>query len=241
MSPSATSTAIVTGAGSGVGRACALKLAAEGWNVALLGRRADALAATLTLAGPSASDRLVAYVCDIGEATAVAQTGTAILTRFGRIDALINAAGTNIPRRALAELSYADYHATLGANLHGAFHCTQAVLPTMRQQGSGTIVNVNSEAGLKASPKAGVAYVVSKFGLVGLTQTINAEERPHGIRACSIFPGDINTPLLDKRPMPPPAEARAKMLCPEDVAACIWLAVSLPRHVVIEELLVRPL
>lgn len=241
MSSSINSIALVTGAGSGVGRACVLKLAAEGWSVALLGRRADALAETVALAGPAAASRLATFPCDIGDPTAVALVGTAVLSRFGRIDALINAAGTNIPRRSLAELSLSDYQATLATNLHGALHCAQAVLPAMRKQGGGTIININSEAGLKASPKAGAAYVVSKFGLVGLTQTINAEERAHGIRACSLFPGDINTPLLDKRPVPPPAELRAKMLQAEDIAACAWLVISLPRHAVIEELLVRPL
>ena len=104
----------------------------------------------------------------------------------------------------------------------------------------GTIVNIVSDAGKLASPKAGPAYVMSKFGLAGLTQAINAEERTQGIRACAIFPGDIDTPLLDKRPAPPGAEARAKMLQPEDVAACVLLAIQLPARAVVEEILVRP-
>ena len=99
---------------------------------------------------------------------------------------------------------------------------------------------INSEAGKIANAKAGAAYVASKFGLTGLVQSLNAEERVRGIRACSIFPGDVNTPLLDRRPQPPPPEARAKMLQPEDVAEAIWLAVSLPGRAVIEELLIRP-
>jgi NAD(P)-dependent dehydrogenase (short-subunit alcohol dehydrogenase family) len=236
-----TPTAIVTGAGSGVGRACVLKLATEGWAVALVGRRADALAETIAHADSAAQARLLPCPCDIGDPEAVTRTVAAVVDRFGRVDALVNAAGTNIPRRAFGELTLEDYHATLATNLHGAFHCTRAVLPVMRQQGTGTIINVNSEAGLRASAKSGAAYVVSKFGLTGLTQTINAEERAHGIRACSIFPGDIDTSLLDKRPEPPPAAARARMMRPEDIAACIWLALSLPPRAVVEELLVRPL
>jgi NADP-dependent 3-hydroxy acid dehydrogenase YdfG len=97
-----------------------------------------------------------------------------------------------------------------------------------------------SDAGLQASAKAGAAYVASKFGQRGLVQSINAEERVHGIRATAIFPGDINTPLLDKRPTPPPQEARAKMLQPEDVTACVMLAINLPDRAIIEELLIRP-
>src|SRR5258705_290248 len=86
----------------------------------------------------------------------------------------------------------------------------------------------NVKAVKKASPKAGPAYVMSKFGLAGLTQSINSEERSNGVRACAIFPGDIDTPLLDRRPAPPSAEARARMLQPDDVSACALLAISLP-------------
>jgi NADP-dependent 3-hydroxy acid dehydrogenase YdfG len=110
----------------------------------------------------------------------------------------------------------------------------------MRKHGGGTIVNIVSDAGLLANAKAGAAYVAGKFGVAGLTQSINAEERGNGIRACAIFPGDINTPLLDKRPVPPPAEAREKMLQPEDVAECVMLAINLPSRAVVEQLLVRP-
>jgi NAD(P)-dependent dehydrogenase (short-subunit alcohol dehydrogenase family) len=110
----------------------------------------------------------------------------------------------------------------------------------MRARQSGTIVNVVSDAGKQASPKAGVAYVMSKFGLAGLTQSINAEERGNGIRASAIFPGDIDTPILDLRPSPPPPEARRRMLEAGDVAACVLLAVNLPPRAAVEEILIRP-
>ena len=110
----------------------------------------------------------------------------------------------------------------------------------MRARGSGTIVNIVSDAGKAASPKAGPGYVISKFGMAGLTSAINAEERGRGIRACSIFPGDIDTPILDKRPAPPDAAARAKMMQPEDIAECVLLAINLPARAIIEEMLVRP-
>jgi len=137
-------------------------------------------------------------------------------------------------------LSMEDYHAMIDTNLNGAYYCVQAFLPQMRARGSGTIVNIVSDAGKQASPKAGPAYVMSKFGLAGLTQSINAEERGHGIRACAVFPGDIDTPLLDKRPLVPTAEARAKMLQPEDVAEAALLAINLPSRAVVEELIIRP-
>src|SRR5881409_1637263 len=101
----------------------------------------------------------------------------------------------------------------------------------MRARKSGTVINIISDAGKQASPKAGPAYVMSKFGLAGLTQSINAEERAHGIRACGIFPGDIDTPLLNRRPQPPDAAARANMMRAEDVADCALLCINLPANV----------
>lgn len=231
--------AVVTGAGSGVGQAVAWQLAREGWRVALIGRRKNALEETVRLAGEHAA-QLRVFPGDIGNAEAVAGMSQAVLAEFGTVEVLVNAAGTNAPRRALEVLSLPDYHEMINTNLHGAYYCVQAFLPGMRARGSGTIVNVSSEAGKQASPKSGPAYVMSKFGLAGLTQSINAEERGRGVRACGIFPGDIDTPLLDKRPNPPDAAARAKMMRAEDVAACVVFCINLPAHVFVEEMLIRP-
>lgn len=237
---STTPVAVVTGAGSGVGRATALKFAGEGWHVVLVGRRAAALDETIALAPVAQRGALHAMPCDLGQPDAIAALARDVLARLGRIDVLVNAAGNNIPKRSLADLSRADYTAVMDANVNGVLYLVQAVLPAMRKAGAGTIVNVGSEAGLQASPKAGAAYVVSKFGLTGLTQTINAEERPNGVRACCVFPGDIDTPLLNKRPTPPPPEARARMMQPEDIAACVWFAATLPARATVEEILIRP-
>jgi len=230
------STTVVTGAGSGVGRAIALKFAGQGWNVALVGRRTDALAETIALAGAEGANRMAAFRCDVGNWEDVAAMGTAVLARFAEVDVLVNAAGTNVPRRGFDVLSIDDWHVVIATNLHGAYYCVRAFLPGMRERQAGTIVNINSDVGRMARDLAGAAYVCSKFGLTGLTQQINAEERTHGIRACSIFPRDINTPLLDKRPQPPSPEARAQMMQPEDIAECVWLASTLPSRVVLDEI-----
>ncbi len=232
--------AVVTGAGSGVGRATVHQLAALGWTVALVGRRAEALKETIQLAPAGARKRLTAFPCDVGAATAIDAIAAAVLKKFGHVDVLVNGAGINIPQRSLSVLSRADYAAVMSANINGALFAVQAFLPGMRARGAGTIVNVCSDAGKKASPKAGAAYVISKFGMTGLTQSINEEERQNGIRGCCIFPGDINTPILDKRPIPPPPEARPLMLQAEDVAACVVFVVSLPARALVEELMVRP-
>jgi NAD(P)-dependent dehydrogenase (short-subunit alcohol dehydrogenase family) len=231
--------AVVTGAGSGVGQATALALLKQGWRVALIGRRAAALAETVKLAGDAGAQTLECP-CDIGDAAAVEVMAEKVLAAFGVVQVLVNAAGTNAPKRALEVLSLEDYRGMMDANLNGAYYCVQAFLPGMRARGSGTIVNVVSDAGKQASPKAGPAYVMSKFGLAGLTQSINAEERGRGVRACALFPGDIDTPLLAKRPVIPDAAAREKMMRPEDIADCVLLCINLPPRVVVEEMLVRP-
>ncbi len=233
--PRPVNTAVVTGAGSGVGRAIALRFAAEGWRVALVGRRTTILVETAALAGPD-DGRVAVFPCDVSAANAVATMGTAVLARFGVVDVLVNAAGINVLRRSFDTLSLDDWHAVLATNLHGAYYCVRAFLPGMRARRTGTIININSDVGKVARDLAGVAYVSSKFGLMGLTQQINAEERANGVRACSICPRDINTPLLDKRPQPPAPDVRARMLQPEDLAACVWLAATLPSRAVVEEI-----
>jgi NAD(P)-dependent dehydrogenase (short-subunit alcohol dehydrogenase family) len=163
-----------------------------------------------------------------------------VLAELGEVEVLVNAAGTNAPRRALEVLSLEDYRAMIDTNLNGAYYCVQSFLPQMRARGSGTIVNIVSDAGKQANPKAGPAYVMSKFGLAGLTQSINCEERLRGVRACAIFPGDIDTPLLDKRPLVPDAAARSKMMQADDIADCALLCINLPPRAIVEEMIVRP-
>ncbi|MDX1952624.1 MAG: SDR family NAD(P)-dependent oxidoreductase [Verrucomicrobiota bacterium] len=231
-------TAVITGAGSGVGSATALKLAAAGWRVALLGRRLETLQATAVSCANGSQVSI--HVCDISKQAEVETVARKILEQFAAVDALINAAGTNAPRRSLELLSLHDYHQLMDTNLNGAYYCVQAFLPGMRARKSGTIVNIVSDAAKQASAKAGPAYVMSKFGLLGLTQAINAEEKGNGVRACAILPGDIDTPLLDKRPSPPPAEARANMLQAEDIAECVFMVLTLPSRAIVEELLIRP-
>src|SRR5574342_289109 len=136
-------TAVVTGAGSGVGRSIALKFAAEGWRVALVGRRLEPLEETRDLLAPAARGEAGVFCCDVQDAVAVEAMAAAVLARFGRVDVLVNSAGTNVPKRMLREVSLEDWHTILGTNLHGAFYCVRAFLPSMRSRGAGTIVNIN--------------------------------------------------------------------------------------------------
>jgi NADP-dependent 3-hydroxy acid dehydrogenase YdfG len=231
--------AVITGASSGVGRATALSLARAGWRVGLAARRKDALQKTIEL-GSEFSGNMNAFPLDIANRTAVNSMAKTMLEKYGRIDAVVNAAGTNIPDRSLANLTDEKYKEVFDANLVGALNVVQAFLPAMRKQQGGTIVNINSIAGQNASVLSGAAYVMSKFALAGLTQSINVEEAKHNIRATSIFPGDINTEILEKRPTPPPPEAREKMMQPQDIADCIMLVLNLPARAVVEELRIVP-
>jgi NADP-dependent 3-hydroxy acid dehydrogenase YdfG len=230
--------AIITGAGSGVGRACAIRLVKEGWSVALVGRRENVLRETASLLGDPS--RAMVITCDIADPAAVMKMTADVLDRFGEVGVLVHAAGTNVPKRSWETLTIEDYRQVIDTNLNGAFYCVRALLPAMRKKGGGTIVLIVSDAGIIANAKAGAAYVASKFAERGLAQSINAEERANGIRACAICPGDINTPILEKRPTPPSADAREKMLQPEDVAECVMLAINLPSRAIVEELVVRP-
>jgi NAD(P)-dependent dehydrogenase (short-subunit alcohol dehydrogenase family) len=230
-------TAVITGAGSGIGAAVAFRFVSEGWSVALVGRRDEALARTEALAGRNADDRVARFPCDVTDPAAVTAMGAAVLERFGAVDALVNAAGINIPQRSFEALSIEDWQAVIATNLHGAYYCVRTFLPGMRERGAGSIVNINSDVGKVARVVAGPAYVASKFGLRGLTQQINVEERANGIRACSIMPRDVNTPLLDRRLQPPSPELRARMIQPEDIAACVWLVATMQPYAIVEEIL----
>lgn len=231
--------AIVTGAGSGIGRATAVALAREGAGVAVVGRRREPLEQTLAAMTAGAGTSF-AVPADVTDADAGEQVVTEVLHRCGRIDLLVNNAGLNVPRRDLAALSVADWHAVIQVNLTGTFLMTHAVLPVMREQGTGTVVNVSSIAGMRARGFTGPAYNAAKAGVNSLTESVNLAERRHGIRCCAVCPGEVETPILDNRPQPPTAEARALMLQPEDVAQSIVFVATLPARATVELLSIFP-
>src|SRR2546421_1052514 len=231
--------AVVTGASSGLGQAIAIKLARHGYNGGGVPRRREALKKPVELANP-ADSRITPFACDVSDPAAVEKMAAEVLQQFGTVHALVNSAGINTPDRSFANLSLETFRQVIEINEVGTFLCIQAFLPTMRKQQSGTIVNISSDSAIQPSMKAGAAYVASKMAVRGMTLSLNAEERVNGIRACAIYPGDIDTPLLERRPTPPTADARKKMLAPDDVAECVLLAITLPNRAVIEELLIRP-
>lgn len=229
----------LTGAGSGIGQAGALALAEDGALVVLSGRRRDALEDTAKQI-VSAGGRAEVELLDVADAKAVQAVAAGILKRHGRVDILINSAGLNVTKRHWDTVDAEGWDTVIGVDLDGAFYVTRAVLDAMRARQDGLVVNVSSWAGRYDSFLTGPAYNAAKHGLVAMTAHLNMAEGKNGIRACVICPGEVNTPILDKRPIPVPPEVRAKMLQPRDMGETIRFLARLPAHVCISELVMAP-
>jgi NAD(P)-dependent dehydrogenase (short-subunit alcohol dehydrogenase family) len=237
--PLAGQVAVVTGAGTGIGRAAALAFAGAGARVALSGRRPGPLE-EVAEAIRGAGGEALAVAGDVSDPGEVEALFEAVRARWGRVDVLLNNAGINTNRRNIHDISLEDWQQVVAINLSGSFYCARKALEVMRGQRSGTVINLVSGAGKRAGVISGVAYSASKAAQASLTQSINAEERAFNIRACSIFPGEVDTPIIDLRPVVPSPAARAEMLLPEDVAAAILLVATLPQRAMIEEIVIRP-
>ena len=229
----------VTGAGSGIGEAAALAYAGAGMTLVLSGRREDALRAG---AGRVAATGGTARIepLDVTDGAAVQAVADGIAAREGRLDVLVNSAGLNVRRRNWQHLARAGWDEVIAVDLNGAFYCCHAVLPLMRRQGGGLIVNVSSWAGRHVGALTGPAYSAAKFGLNAMTESLNLEEGMHGIRATAVCPGEVSTPILDKRPVPVSAEERARMVQPEDCGELMLFLARMPAHVCINDLTISP-
>lgn len=224
----------VTGAGSGIGRAVAISLARAGWRLALTGRREAALRETAALLD---GEEPLILPADLTDPASV----DAAVARLSEAPALlVNNAGANLPRRHWHQLASGDARALLDVNLAAPFLTSLAVLPGMRKRGGGLIVQIASVAGKGGSAVSGPAYIAAKTGFVALSASLNAENGIHNIRSTCICPGEVATPILDLRPQPPSAEDRSRMLQPEDVAAAVLFAASMPEHVCLNEIVITP-
>ncbi len=229
----------ITGAGTGIGKAAAIALAGDGACVALTGRRKEPLE---ELAAQLKSSGAVALVKagDLTRSRSAKRITDAIVARCGRLDILVNNAGLNIAKRSWRDLEPDGADDVLRINLSGAFYCVLAALPLMRAQGDGVLIHVSSMAGRFVGPLSGPAYTASKHGVVAMSHSINVEECVNGIRSTVICPGEVATPILDKRPVPVTKAQRARMLQPEDLGDLIRYVAGLPRHMCMNEVLVTP-
>ena len=228
---------LVTGGSSGIGLATVKRLLQQGARVAIAGRSAEKLAAA---AKQLTGDNFTTYPVDVADSDAVQKMVDAVVARWGGIDLLVNNAGLNIKKRTMRELTPESWNLLIRTNLDGAFYCIHAVLPVMRRQQRGLIVNISSVAGKRAGPLGGAGYAASKFGMSALGICLGAEEKDAGIRVCNIYPGEVDTPILENRPQPVTPEQRQSILQPDDVAAAVEFVACLPGRVSVPELVIKP-
>jgi short-subunit dehydrogenase len=228
--------AAITGASSGIGKATALAFARAGIDVALVSRSREKLQAVVKEA-QALGVEAKAYVVDLAKVENVRTEMEAIAADFAPIDILVNNAGMGYTG-TLDETPLGDWQKVLDLNLTSVFQAIVGILPSMRDRGKGTIVNVASIAGKTPFPGWG-AYSVSKAGLIALSKTLAAEERPNGIRVVTFSPGAVNTPIWDTETVSADLD-RAAMLTPEIVAQSILHTALLPDGAVIEEMTLMP-
>ena len=229
----------ITGAGSGIGSATALAFAAAGMRLVLSGRRQPELqqvAEQIAQAGGSAR----VAVLDVADGDAVQAVADGIAASEGRLDMLVNSAGLNVRERNWKHLSRAGWDQVLRIDLDGTFYCCHAALPLLRKAGDGLIVNVSSWAGRHVSTLTGPAYSAAKFGVNAMTESLNIEECIHGVRATAVCPGEVATPILDKRPVPVSAADRARMVQAEDCGELMLFLARMPGHVCINDVTISP-
>jgi NADP-dependent 3-hydroxy acid dehydrogenase YdfG len=230
----------VTGGGSGIGQAGAEALAADGWTVIVSGRRKDALDTVVSGINAKGAGKAETLVLDVSQAVDVEAAAQQILAAHGRIDLLVNSAGINVPKRSWADMEISGWDKLVEINLNGVLYCMRAVLPAMRAQKDGCIINVASWAGRHVSKMPGPAYTTTKHAVLALTHSFNMDECVNGLRACCLSPAEVATPILKLRPVVPTAEEQARMLQPEDLGRTIAFVASMPPHVCVNEVLISP-
>ena len=229
----------ITGGGSGMGRAAALSLAKAGAQVVLSGRREERLVETAALIGGTGPEAMIAPL-DVSDVNAVNNVAARIEQTYGQTDILVNSAGLNVKTRTWAEGETSGFDHVMAVNVNGSFYCAKAVLPKMREQKDGLIINISSWAGRYHTNMTGPAYSASKAALIWLNESLNMEECVNGIRAVALNPGEVSTEILDNRPVPVTQEERDRMVQAEDIGDIVLFLSSLPGHVCINEMTVSP-
>lgn len=231
---------VITGGGSGIGLAIAKTLASQGCLVAIGGRREETLKqAADSWNGDGPAIRY--HTLDVADRESVNAFFAWASQELGDIDILVNSAGGNIAKRSMQDMEPDDWDRVLSINVTGAYNCMHAVLPAMRTNQSGLIVNICSVAGKRAIALGGIAYNASKFAMTALGIGVSNEEAPNNIRVTNVYPGEVNTPILDKRPVPVSEEHKQAILQPQDVADLVLTIATLPTRAHIPEVVIKPL
>ncbi len=226
----------ITGAGSGIGEASAVKLASEGFAVVLSGRTKE----TLDMVASKCEGQVSVKPLDVSNYEDVKVVFEDIISDYGRVDVLVASAGLNAKNRNWHNVSEKDFDQIIKIDLNGVFYTNRLVLEKMKEQREGLIINVSSWAGKYVTTLTGPAYTAAKHGVNALTEGINMEAGHFGVRACSLCPGEVATPILDKRPIPVSKEDKEKMVQPEDCAETVAFLAKLPPRVCINEITISP-
>ena len=242
MKPLAAKNVVVVGGGTGIGRGIAHAFAAAGCKVLAGGRRNEKLQETAKLKETAElpEQGILTDLIDVTDRDSVNQFFAAAMKQLGNIDVVVNSAGMNIKTRTMSEMTPEQWDQVMLVNATGGYNVMHAVLPHMRKQADGLIVNVSSVAGKRALTLAGVAYCASKFAMTALGTAVGNEDAPNGIRITNIYPGEVETPILEQRPAPVSAQRRAQMLQPADVGEMIVAIAALPPRAHVPELVIKP-
>lgn len=230
---------LITGGGSGIGRATANKMAKEGARIIVVGRtqtKIDETVSSIKKDGGYASG----YATDVSDQALVDDLVSSVIQEHSKIDLLLNNAGHSSKHRRLTTTTATEIQSVIDSNLIGTIYCSQAVVPYMISAEEGTIINVASIAGLSPSNLGGMIYSAVKAAVINFTGFLNDDLKNTGIRASVVIPGEVDTPILDNRPIPPDENARAKMVTAEDTAEAISMIARLPLRTNIPELQIRP-
>ena len=229
--------ALITGASSGIGEATAQVFAQAGFDVVLVARSADKLTSLAGQLERECGVKALAYPMDLAEVAAIKPAIDNIQLSFGAFDVLINSAGIGYTGR-LADMALLDWQQVMALNVTSVFQVIQAVLPNMRKQASGVVINIASIAAQQAFENWG-AYGVSKAALVALSDALRVEEAANGIRVVTLSPGAVNTPIWDTETVEADFD-RSAMLDAQTVAQTILHAALLPPNAVISNLTLTP-
>lgn len=231
--------AIITGSGTGIGKSAAMQFAAEGASVVLVGRRAAPLeetAADIEKAGGTA----MVHPTDLEDGDAAAGVVAATIEKFGRVDILVNNAGHSSRVRSMKHVGAEEWQSVFKVNVEGVYRITQAAVNDMVKRKEGTVITVSSMAALTPGLLGGAPYSAAKAASLTMMRGMNSELRAEGIRACAIMPAEVDTPILENRPLPPDAEARATMMGAEDVAAAVLFCATTPQRTLVSEIVLMP-
>src|SRR5215472_5248532 len=229
---------VVVGASSGIGRAIAVEFARAGAKVVASARRESRLK---ELKDQLAGEGFEAHIhpADASDPATMEGLAAAALAKYGQIDTLVYATGTNTPDRALTRLTPQIWDSMVSVNLNGAYYATHAVLGHMRERKRGLIFYISSRSAVTPD-ESGAAYQAAKRGLAGLSYAIRVEEQKSGIRTCLVCPGLTDTEILEKRPVKPSPETMAKTLRAEDLGELVVSLARLPERAWVPEVHLFP-